>query len=127
MVLILDIWKKNNEVLNISKKWGVRTQVEGQMGVFRDCLSKCESGDLGFSSPPFTWCDNCDGNQRILEIINRALANLNLCAQFPNVSVNHGLAGDSNHCPLWVDTFGIPHRRWAPKTFHLEAMWVGEN
>lgn len=61
-----------------------------------------------------------------MEIIDLAMANYRWCAQFSNVSVVHGLSAHSDHCPLWVDIVGTPHRRRDPKIFYFEAMWVGE-
>lgn len=81
------------------------------MIAFRNCISDCELVDLEFSSTPFTWCNNLDGYQRILDRIGQALANNQWCTQFPNVSVNYGYAVNSDCYPLWVDICGIINKR----------------
>lgn len=63
------VFKDFNEVLKVLEKWGSRTCPESQMKTFRDYLFACDLADLGFSSSPFTWCKNSDGDQRILERI----------------------------------------------------------
>lgn len=88
-----------NEVLKVSEKWGGRTRLESQMRAFRDCLLAYDLEDLGFSGPPFTWYNNHEGDQRILERIDRALANSQWWSQFPNVNLTHRYATYSNHCP----------------------------
>lgn len=96
------------------------------MEAFWDCVTDCELEDLGFSGSLFTWYNNCEGDQRILKRIYHALANSLWGDLFPNMCVVHGLDAYSDHCPLWVDTNGIPPRRRGPKKFHFEAMWVRE-
>lgn len=80
-----------NEVLKVSEKWGSRTWAERQMDAFWDCITNFELEDLGYFGPPFTWCNNCEGDQRILERIDHALANSGWSNMFPNASVFHGL------------------------------------
>lgn len=59
------------------------------MWAFCDCLTDYELNDLGFLGFPFTWCDNCQGDQRILERIDCAVANSKWCTQLPNAYVVH--------------------------------------
>lgn len=56
-----------NEILFHSEKWGGRDHLEKQLEDFKEVLSFCELRDLGFRGNLFTWYNNRDGDQRILE------------------------------------------------------------
>lgn len=82
-----------NEILHPSEKCGVRDRPERQMMDFRYMLSTYEVQDLGFMGPPFTWCNNIEGHNRISERLDRFLANSSWCELFPYGRVTHGLVG----------------------------------
>lgn len=115
-----------NEILQLSEKRCGRNRPKRQMGNFHEVLEVCELKDLGFSGCPFTWCNNRDGEQRILERLDRLLANSKWCFLFPKFSIQHGQAPYSDHCPIWMNTEGFTPIRSGPKPFRFEAMWVGE-
>lgn len=55
-----------NENLTLSEKEGGRDRIDRQMESFREALANHALGDLGSKGAPFTWCNNWEGEQRIL-------------------------------------------------------------
>lgn len=64
-----------NDILSWAEKWGSRDLSENQMKYFRSMLADCGLSNLGFSGIPFTWCNNREGQHKIMEQLDRFLAN----------------------------------------------------
>lgn len=78
-------------------KNGGRDRLESQMCSFKEVLEVCELRDLGFSRPPFTWCNNRDEAHHILERLDHCLATTLWCLKFSNFSVRYSHAPYSDH------------------------------
>lgn len=78
-----------NEILQQLKKLGDRDRSERQIRQFQEVLETCDLGDLGFSGYSFTWCNNIEKEDHILEHLNYCLANSHWCALFPNYSIRN--------------------------------------
>lgn len=63
-----------NEIFQQSKKLGDKDRSERQIRQFQEVLETCDLGDLGFSGYSFTWCNNIDKEDHILERLNCCLA-----------------------------------------------------
>lgn len=61
------LFRDFNKILVHSEKWGGRDSLEKQLEDFKEVLTCCELRDLGFRRNSFTWCNNRDGDQWILE------------------------------------------------------------
>jgi exonuclease III len=113
-----------NEIVEQAEKEGSLLRRDTQMNRFREALEFCQLGDLGFTGPRFTWCNQRMDNSFTKERLDRAVANPDWCAVFPKVSVLVLPARASDHNPLSVSfsestSEGIPHRRG----FKYEAWW----
>jgi len=113
-----------NEIVEQAEKEGSLLRRDSQMNHFREVLEFCQLGDLGFSSPRFTWCNNRMDSSFTKERLDRAVANPDWCTVFPKVSVLVLPARASDHNPLSVSfsesiSEGIPHRRG----FKFETWW----
>ncbi|KAK3212447.1 hypothetical protein Dsin_017153 [Dipteronia sinensis] len=60
-----------NEVMEDSEKFGGATKDWRLMSKFREALDDCGLDDLGFTGPQFTWCNKREGNEMILERLDR--------------------------------------------------------
>lgn len=78
--------------------------------------------DLRFQGNPFTWTNKCNGRANIQERLDRALANAQWKLLFPNATVLHLPASQSDHCPLFLNTVqGTPQPL---RPFKFETMWM---
>jgi hypothetical protein len=119
-----------NEILYSFEKQGGLPKPQVQMDRFRDALSFCNLNDLGFEGDIFTWRNNnfrVDGYIR--ERLDRAVANPEWCARFPNYKVMNGCPEHSDHRPVTVSV-DQPYRRGTPRNNLLnrcfEAQWLLE-
>lgn len=54
---------------------GGQRSIRKQMDDFKEMVEACELMDLDFKGPPFTWCNNCEGEERISKRLDRFLTN----------------------------------------------------
>jgi len=78
--------------------------------------------DLGFSGNPFTWSNHRQGFDLIKERLDRSIANNQWIHFFPNYSITHLPAHNSDHNPLLLDT-SIPLPS-LPRPFRFEEFWT---
>ena len=64
-----------NEPLIDEDKFEGRGVNINQSLAFKDCLDRCSMVDMGFSGPRYTWTNNRDISNLILERIDRFLVN----------------------------------------------------
>jgi len=110
-----------NEILDNSEKEGGLPKSNAQLAPFHEVIEECLLGDLGYKGSQFTWCNNREGNEFIKERLDRALANMGWCSQFPNMSAEVLATRTSDHKPLRVQFLqgkGLPS-----KCFKYEACW----
>jgi exonuclease III len=119
-----------NEIFYSFEKQGGVPKPQAQMERFRNALNFCNLNDLGFEGDVFTWRNNnfrVDGYIR--ERLDRAVANPEWCARFPNYRVVNGCPEHSDHRPvlLYMDA---PSRRTRPcpnlLNKRFEARWLLE-
>jgi exonuclease III len=113
-----------NEIVEQAEKEDSLLRRDSQMNHFREALEFCQLGDLGFSGPRFTWCNNRMDSYFTKVRLDRAVANPDWCSAFPKVFVLVLPARASDHNPLSVSfsesiSEGIPHRRG----FKFETWW----
>lgn len=64
-----------NCILNSSEKRGGHSFVSSSHNLFHNLMDACGLIDLGFKGQKFTWSNNRDGNVKIYERLDRAIAN----------------------------------------------------
>lgn len=79
--------------------------------------------DLGFSGSSYTWMRGVEDSTFRGARLDRALANVTWCANFPNASVSHLPRLHSDHVPLLLklDPIGV---RPSQRFFKFQAAWV---
>ncbi|XP_038977767.1 uncharacterized protein LOC120108255 [Phoenix dactylifera] len=88
---------------------------------FREFMGRNGLVDLGFSGPRFTWCNNQQGQARVWERIDRAIASADWIQRFPAYQVSHLARIASDHCPLLISTVsGSVHH----SPFRFEKLWL---
>jgi endonuclease/exonuclease/phosphatase family metal-dependent hydrolase len=100
-----------NEILYSFEKQGDAPKPQSQMERFRNALNFCNLNDFDFEGDVFTWRNNkyrVDGYIR--ERLDRAVANPEWCARFPNYKVVNGCPAHSDHRPVLLSVDG-PSRR----------------
>ena len=78
-----------NEITYTYEKLGWLDKDATQMWDFRECLSKCGLVDLGFVGQSYTWCNGRSGEQRMLVILDRVVANEGWRCMFSEASAHH--------------------------------------
>jgi len=83
-----------NEILEQSEKEGVAVswlcvaiRWESQMHSFCEALEECRLCDLGYTDPRFTWSNRCNDKTFTKERLNRAVANIEWCCHFQEVTL----------------------------------------
>ena len=70
---------------------------------FKDCLDECNTLDLGFVGPKYTWTNHRPITSLILERIDRCFVNLRWRLLYPEAIVTHLPRTFSDHCPILVE------------------------
>ncbi|KAF9621803.1 hypothetical protein IFM89_028241 [Coptis chinensis] len=78
--------------------------------------------DLGFKGSPFIWSNRRVANDNIQKRLDRALSNSEWQLLFPNASLHHLPAIESDHCPILLNTHPISLSSATPFKFH--HMWI---
>lgn len=84
-------------------------------------MDQLSYADLGFSGPPFSWCNNRQGLGRVWARIDRALGNHPWVLLYPDCLVRHLPRTGSDHSPL-LTSLTRPHYI-GKKLFRFEHFW----
>ncbi|KAK9140200.1 hypothetical protein Scep_009881 [Stephania cephalantha] len=68
-----------------------------------DFLNDIKGTDLGFEGACFTWTDRQEGDQRIMAILDRGIANQKWVEANPYASVKHLYHPGSDHIALFLE------------------------
>ena len=112
-----------NETLCGNDKLGGRQVNLNRAIEFKDCLDSCNFIDLGFSRPKFTWSNQRQITELILERLDRCFANPSWRVLFPEAVVTHLPMVFSNHCPVLLELFKPPPAG-LEKPFRFHTMWL---
>ncbi|KAF9589899.1 hypothetical protein IFM89_029262 [Coptis chinensis] len=78
--------------------------------------------DLGFKGSPFTWSNKRVATDNIQKRLDRALSNSECHLLFPNATLHHLPAIESDHCPILLNTHPTSLSTATPFKFH--HMWI---
>lgn len=85
-------------------------------------LLATDTNDLGFVGNPFTWSNNRQPPNRILERLDRCLGNAAWTDGYGSLSVHHLTRITSYHCPILLTEGKLLCHR--PHHFRFENMWT---
>jgi hypothetical protein len=112
-----------NEILDNSEKYGGRPKTDSQLEGFRNAISQCDLGDLGFRGPRFTSRNHQDSAAFNKERLDSAFTNRGWCDHYPGVMVEVLAVRSSDHNTLWVRFHPDRANRIGPQQFRFEASW----
>ncbi|KAL5776412.1 hypothetical protein ACOSP7_009338 [Xanthoceras sorbifolium] len=118
-----------NEILFPNEKDGGVERARHLINNFRRCLDDCELHDLGFTGPPFTWCNGRQTADFIQARLDRFVCDSGWRQFFPFTTVHHLDFWGSDHRPILMDTLGASsHDRGTnprdSKRFMFEEFWI---
>lgn len=111
-----------NMILDQADKNGGRLVSTSSTGGLRKFIDDNGLIDLGFKGYAYTWTNRRMGNTNIQERLDRGFANSPWRILFPEATVTHLSALQSDHRPILLHT--SPPSTSKPKPFRFEAMWV---
>jgi hypothetical protein len=98
---------------------------------YTNALNFCNLNDLDFEGDILTWQNNSyQVHAYICERLDRAVANPQWCARFPNYEVVNGCPEHSDHYPVLLSTHGPSRRPRLSQSLvnkRFEARWLLEN
>ncbi|WCJ21301.1 hypothetical protein M5689_003465 [Euphorbia peplus] len=93
-----------NEILRLGEKFGGRSKELCKIEEFQNCVDVCNLKDLSFSGSEFTWSNGKEGDQVVLERLDRFLADGAWDNIFPESIVYHLVWLALDHLPILMDS-----------------------
>ncbi|XP_020679036.2 uncharacterized protein LOC110097132 [Dendrobium catenatum] len=78
--------------------------------------------DVGILGPKYTWCNNKNGNARILERLDRCLLNYKALEMVHQASIRHLARVASDHCPIVLKNFNQSY--CSNRFLRFEDVWL---
>lgn len=120
-----------NEITEAQEKWGGKERSTSQIQAFRMAIEEVGLCNLGYTGATYTWLRGTNPKTRIIERLDRALADAQWNIKFPMAKVSHLATLYSDHLPLKIRTHDgrctFDRRRRPKKSYKFEEMWVGED
>ncbi|KAK3042146.1 hypothetical protein RJ639_001266 [Escallonia herrerae] len=114
-----------NEILAANEKRGGKPFASPSNGGLISVIREKGLVDLGFSGNPFTWTNKRPLQANIRERLDRGFGNTQWCVLFPNASIKHLPAVNSDHKPILLNTSGSSHSE--PKPFKFLSYWTRDS
>lgn len=112
-----------NDILSMNEKFGGRFRSQNSLRNFQDFVFDNRLMDLGFKGSLYTWTNNQQGSDLIMERLDRGLCNVCWRELHQKAIVKHMEFIGSDHYPLLVCL--NPCDKRTPWVFKFESMWVG--
>ncbi|KAL8475066.1 hypothetical protein ACS0TY_031475 [Phlomoides rotata] len=118
-----------NEIKGLTEKKGGGSRSFSQITAFVEVLDELGMRDLPSSGPKFTWLNKRTGRGRIMEKLDRFVANEDWRERFPAASVTNGGFYGSDHRAIKVQLLDrcSKTRESAPTRFLFENKWLLED
>jgi hypothetical protein len=115
-----------NEITVQEEQVGQNERSDGQMQLFRDCLTDCRLTDLGFTGYPFTWDNRRDGPANVQARLDRAVGNEAFLDMFAFTTVDHIPTEESDHMALLIRVKAevTASAQYKQRGFMFEEMWT---
>lgn len=111
-----------NDISHQWEKVGGRRKNQSKMDGFDRLIDDLRVGDIGFKGQMHTRSNNRAGDDRIVERLDRVLANAEWRNLFPRATCLHGVALGSDHVPIHLKLDRAERR--GSKVFKFEDMWL---
>lgn len=111
-----------NIVLNGVDKIGGQVVARSSNGGLRRVINNYGLIDVGFVGHAFTWSNRRGGLANIQEQLDRGFANADWRTAFPEATITHLPAIESDHRLLLLQM--NPSTNDLPKPFKFESMWI---
>lgn len=111
-----------NTILSSADKLGGRPVATSSNGGLKQVIDTHGLIDLGFIGSASTWTNRRASTANIQERLDKGFANANWQIHFPNATIYHLVALNSDHKPLLLDT--NPRLQTTPQPFRFESMWT---
>jgi len=109
-VLVLGDWMLAydfKETTSLEEYHGGNYQMQNRCEKFRRWIANTALIDLGFPRSQFTWMRGTSPQTRQGARLDCALRNTSWRNRFPEASVRHLPAAQSDHCPILIETHNI--------------------
>ena len=115
-----------NEIIDQTEKIGGRQRPNYLMENFKSTLEFCGLYEVECKGPRCTWNNGREGEQFLMEKLDRVMANHAWHTRYSNVEASLDVAAFSNHLPIFINIAGNKMMRRKRSGFRFEANW-GEN
>ncbi|XP_060200074.1 uncharacterized protein LOC132628293 [Lycium barbarum] len=92
-----------NCIVSPEEKYGGTPHKLSKSLDFIECITDCGLADMGHSGNTFTWCNERKEEEIIWKRLDKMIANDEIGAMFPSISVQHLARVSSDHCPLLIN------------------------
>lgn len=116
-----EFWESLEQIINKNGKWGGRDM--WRMKLFlKHFLTNVGDMDLGFVESRFTWENNQEGLGRIMERLDREIADEEWIQLFPQAEVIHLAMENSDHCSFLLQS--EKPKPFSRRPFQFFKTWV---
>lgn len=110
-----------NNILINDKKMGGNEKSDWSFRNFSNFISDIRLLDLNFVGHPYTWWNRRDGDECILERLDRGLISHRWRVQCPDAILYHLHPIGLNHCPTMMET--NQHQKKKKSMFYYDLRW----
>lgn len=113
-----------NEIMHANEKYGLAPPNQNRINIFKHHVNNLGLMDMGYNGPAYTWSNKQQGKDLVLERLDRCLANVEWCFNYPNTTVYHLPMLYSDHAPIIAIL--NPKNRRPKRSFMFENWWLLE-
>lgn len=113
-----------NEIMHANEKYGLAPPNQNRINIFKHHVNNLGLMDMGYNGPAYTWSNKQQGKDLVLERLDRCLANVEWCFDYPNTTVYHLPMLYSDHAPIIAIL--NPKNRRPKRSFMFENWWLLE-
>jgi hypothetical protein len=115
-----------NEIIDQAEKIGERRRPNYLMENSKSTLEFCGFSEVECKGPRCTWNNGREGEDFMMEKLDRVVANHSWHIRYPNVDASLDVAAFSDHLPIFINLVGEKMKRRRGCGFRFEATW-GDN
>lgn len=93
-----------NFIINQNEKEGGNVVSQSQLDKNREILDNANLHSLSFVGNPYTWTNRRQGQELILERLDRVTTTIDWMNNYPTAIVHHLVSIASDHCPILLST-----------------------